>query len=297
MYMKKIALFTALLALPLSMMAQDDDMYFVPTKANKTREAESYGMPKDTYYTGSDRSIDDYNRRSWQLQPVDSAGNDVIDFTATRGVYPDSVSQGGDYQLTRQMTRFDDYTPSQAYWDGYRDGTWASPWYYNSWYSWYDPVWYWDSPWYYGPRYGWYSSWYYGSYYRPWGYYGWYAPRYYYVGRPHYGGSSRITPTRHVVHNTRHVDNRGISPASHRSYDNNRRMIDGVGSSSSRGSGSFGGGSSRSSSSFGSSRGSGSFGGGTRSSGSFGGSSSRGSGSFGGGSRGSGSFGGGRTHR
>ena len=284
MYMKKIALFSALLALPLSMMAQDDDMYFVPTKANKNREAATYGMPKDTYYTGSDRSVDDYNRRPWQLEPVDSAGNDVIDFTATRGVYPDSVSQDGDYQLTRRMTRFDDYTPSQAYWDGYRDGSWASPWYYNSWYSWYDPVWYWDSPWYYGPRYGWYSSWYYVGYHRPWGYYGWHGPRYYYVGRPHYSG----TPTRHVVHHTRNVGNRSISPASHGGYGNNRRTIDGGNSSSSRGSGSFGGGNSRSSGSFG----------GSRSSGSFGGGSSRGSGSFGGGSsRGSGSFGGGRTHR
>ena len=31
-------------ALPLTMMAQDDDMYFVPTKKNVEKEAVSYGM-------------------------------------------------------------------------------------------------------------------------------------------------------------------------------------------------------------------------------------------------------------
>lgn len=285
--MKKIVLFAALSTLPLSLMAQDDDMYFVPTKANKNREAATYGMPKDTYYTGSDRSVDDYNRRSWQLEPVDSAGNDVIDFTATRGVYPDSVSQDGDYQLTRRMTRFDDYTPSQAYWDGYRDGSWASPWYYNSWYSWYDPVWYWDSPWYYGPRYGWYPSWYYVGYHRPWGYYGWHGPRYYYVGRPHYSGRTRLTPTRHVERNSRNVSGRSISPVHGGGYGNNRRTVDGMSH-----------GSNGPSHSSGNVRSSGSFGG-SRSSGSFGGGSSRASGSFGGGgsSRASGSFGGTRHHR
>ena len=52
--MKKLILLTAVAALPLTMMAQDDDMYFVPTKENVAKEAKTYGMPKNVYYSGSD---------------------------------------------------------------------------------------------------------------------------------------------------------------------------------------------------------------------------------------------------
>ena len=198
--MKKWILLTAVTFLVLPMMAQDDDMYFVPTKENLAKEAESYGMPKNTYYSGSKRSIDDYNRRTWSSAvPIDSAGNDIIDFSAVRGVYPDSTytDAGNDYKYTRELARFDNYVSTDAaYWEGYRDGRWSSPWYYTSYYStWYDP---WYDPWYYGGYYGYYSPWRYGwySYYRPWGYYGWYTPRYYYVGRGHsytrhYAGHNR----------------------------------------------------------------------------------------------------------
>ena len=172
MLMKKWILLTAVTFLVLPMMAQDDDMYFVPTKENLAKEAESYGMPKNTYYSGSKRSIDDYNRRTWSSAvPIDSAGNDIIDFSAVRGVYPDSTytDAGNDYKYTRELARFDNYVSTDAaYWEGYRDGRWSSPWYYTSYYStWYDP---WYDPWYYGGYYGYYSPWRYGwySYYRPW---------------------------------------------------------------------------------------------------------------------------------
>lgn len=197
--MKKLMMSLLLLgALPFTMAAQDDDMYFVPTKENQAKEALNYGMPSNTYYSGSSRSVDDYNHyiRS-SVTPIDSTGNDIIDFSAVRGVYPDSTYKeraDEDYKYTRRMTRFDDYTPSQAYWDGYRDGSWSSPWYYAGYYPWYDS-WYWHDPWYYS---GWYSPWhyrygYYGyyGYYRPWHYryYGYYGPRWYgrtyrYVSRP-----------------------------------------------------------------------------------------------------------------
>ena len=89
--MKKWILFTVLCSLPLGMMAQDDDMYFVPTKENVAKEAESYGMPKKTYYSGSSRSVDDYNGRlSTSVTPIDSAGN--------------AVEEADDYQYTRRMT-------------------------------------------------------------------------------------------------------------------------------------------------------------------------------------------------
>jgi len=270
--MKKLIMSLLLLGvMPISMMAQDDDMYFVPTKENVAKEAKTYGMPTNTYYAGSSRSVDDYNRRAWStVEPVDSLGNDIIDFSAVRGVYPDSayseMADNGDYQLTRQMSRFDDYTPSDAYWEGYRDGRWMSPWYssryYNSWYSWYDP-WYWNDPWYYpGWHYGWYDPWYYG-YYSPWrpGYYGYYG----YGG---WGGSYH--GSYHPRKTTHRVQHLGGS-----NYGGHRGTSSRPGTRDYRSSGS----------SFGGSRSSGSFGGssGVRSSGSFGGGSRSGGGSFGGG--------------
>ena len=274
--MKKLILLTVVAALPLTLMAQDDDMYFVPTKENVAKETKNYGMPKNVYYSGSDRSVDDYNRRIWSsVEPIDSAGNDIIDFSAVRGVYPDStaVSESDDYKYTKRLSRFEGYTStSDAYWEGYRDGRWASPWYYSSYYPWYDSWYYWNDPWYYG-YYGyyssWYSPWYYGGYYRPWRYRGWYGPRYY--ARSHYrpSGAGRF----HVNHPA-NTGSRTYTSGNGR-FSNGSRFSNGTfgnGSTMSRGSSS----STRSSGGF---SGGGSFGGGTRSGGSFGG----GGGSFGGG--------------
>ena len=162
--MKKLILISLLIgALPLSMVAQDDDLYFVPKKSSKVeRVNDNYGLPRETYYAGSNRSVDDYNRRMSTYVPIDSAASDIIDFNGELGVYPDSLD---DYTLTRKMERFDDYSLSDnaAYWAGYQEGRhdlwWHSPWYYRTygWYNWYDP-WYYD---YYGYpyyRYG-YSYW------------------------------------------------------------------------------------------------------------------------------------------
>jgi len=202
---KKVLSFCLFAFLPLNMAAQDD-MYFVPSKANVAKEAEEYGMPKNTYYSGSQRTIDDYNRRAWsQVTPIDSTGNDVIDFSAVKGVYPDStyseLAQEKDYQYTKRLTRFEGYALSDAYWDGYRDGRWSSPWYYNSWYSWYDyDPWYWGRPYYYS----WYSPWHYG-WYDPWYYgrYGWYGGYGWYTG-PWYGGRTYVSrpATRRTTYNS-----------------------------------------------------------------------------------------------
>lgn len=196
--MKKLILLTLLSSISLSMVAQDDDMYFVPTKANVAKEAKKYGMPQNVYYSGSNRSVDDYNRRAMIGAPIDTTANDIIDFSAVRGVYPESdslMAESEDYKLTRRMSRFDDYTPSEAYWDGYRAGRWSSPWY-NTWYSWYDP-WYYDSWWYWNDPF-YYSSWY--SWRYPY-YYSWYRPLYsrpIYIGGGYRGGSySRAGVTHH----------------------------------------------------------------------------------------------------
>ena len=272
MKMKKLIMSLLLFGvLPIAAVAQDDDMYFVPSKEVKAKEVYNYGMPSNTYYSGSSRTTDEYNRRMIAA-PTDSLGNDIIDFSAVRGVYPDSIAQteqGEDYQLTRRMTRFDDYTPSQAYWDGYRDGRWSSPWYYNRWYSWYDyDYWYWNDPWYYG-SYGYYGGWYspyYYGYYRPWHYYG-----YGYYGSRWYASTVRTTP--HQGRRTTYRnDNRSFGRTTNTSrttYDGNR---------------SFGSNRSSSNSSFGSSRSSsGGFGGGGGFSGGGGGArTSSGGRSFGG---------------
>ena len=257
--MKKLILLTIVSAFSLSLMAQDDE-------ENVAKEAKKYGMPQNTYYSGSNRSVDEYNRRAQFSYPVDSTGNDIIDFSAVRGVYPDSISgstaENDDYKLTRQMSRFDDYTPSEAYWDGYRAGRWSSPWY-NSWYSWYDP-WYYDSWWYWNDPF-YYTSWHYGWRY-PYYYSTWYSPRYY---RPYryYGGGYVSRPSRSSGNSaqTMRYYNR-------RNYNVNGSRRDGRGTSAgnvgvgSRSSGSFGG-----SSSGAGSRSSGSFGGGSRSGGGGGG--------------------------
>ena len=203
--MKKLLLFSMLvIALPQTMSAQDDDLYFVPKKTTAPEVAQDrFGMPKDTYYSGSDRSVDEYNRRFKSRVEVldgDTTKNDIIDFSAEKGVYPDSL-QIEDYKLTKRMSRFEDYrlADNAAFWAGYdagrRDWGWHSPWYYSS-YGWYDPWYYsswrwydpWYDPWYYGYA-GWYDPW----YYRPgWGW-GW-SWRYPYY-RPHYvvisGGGRR----------------------------------------------------------------------------------------------------------
>ena len=65
--MKKLLLISMLIgAMPLAMMAQDDDLYFVSKKKKSVvvEEAQDqFGLPKDTYYAGSNRSVDEYNRR------------------------------------------------------------------------------------------------------------------------------------------------------------------------------------------------------------------------------------------
>jgi hypothetical protein len=193
--MKKLLLISMLIgAMPFSMQAQDD-LYFVPKKKSveKSVVVENNVQQPVSTRTDGGRSIDEYNRRmksSYQVIDGDTAKNDIIDFSAEQGVYPDSIKEETeDFELTKKMSRFDDYqlADNAAFWAGYHAGVdmwaWHSPWYYTryGWYGgWYDP---WYSPYYYSSwRYGWYDPWYYS-------YYGWYDPWYYgYYGYPYYYG-------------------------------------------------------------------------------------------------------------
>lgn len=299
--MKKLLLISMLIgAMPLALMAQDDDLYFVPKKKKMIEET----------------------TERYAAQKSDAVNNDVIDFTPEQGVYPDSLEE--DFKITKRMSRFDDYVlaDSAAFWAGYEPGRdswgWHSPFYYSR-YGWYDP-WYdpWYNPYYYTSwRYGWYDPWYYGSWrygwYDPWyyGYAGWGWPyyRHYYptyvvvgggprhshigtgtirrdgsTGSHYYGGyrgavagnSSRMSSLRHRAESL---------GGSRRTSGNTVRS--GSGNFSGYRGGNSGGSynNSRSTGSFSGSRSSGSFGGGSSSrssGGSFGGGGSRGGGGGGG---------------
>ena len=208
--MKKLLLISLLIgAMPLGMAAQDD-LYFVSKKKSVESTTDKYGLPRDTYYSGSDRSVDEYNRRSSHYELIDTTKSDVIDFNGEVGVYPDSLG-GEDYKLTKKMSRFDEYDISrnEAFWAGYNAGrydwAWSSPWYYSR-YGWYSS---WYSPWYYDV---WYDPWYYRGWYDPW-YAGWYGPWYggwrypyvyntYYVGGRYYANNHTGT-IRHSSSNGR----------------------------------------------------------------------------------------------
>lgn len=213
--------------------AQSDDMYFVPKKVKKVPVAQVDALyDRPAYYVGSDRDVDEYNRRrrfrsSYQTIGADSLQNDVIDFAAGDGVYPDSlgldstvttrrvkrarldVDEEDDYRYCRRMQMFDGwYDPwfygySTFYGPYWRAG-WYDPWMYG-YAGWYGP-WGWN---YYG--YGWpyYSSaWYWGGYPHVWGYpYGWARPVMAY--RSGHTGTLGYYDRSHYVGGTRRNDNRG----------------------------------------------------------------------------------------
>mgnify|MGYP004668143079 FL=1 len=248
-------------AMPLTMTAQDDDLYFTPKKSAKTDVSERFNRDSNecpAYYCGSNRNVDEYNRRGklksyYQKIGTDSLGNDIIEFHEGDGtygkadldsnitIYPGSEryydDEDSDFAYSRRMGRFDGF---YGYWDPAFYGTyWGSP-YWRSYYSWYDP---WYDPWYgpyyagwYGPHwhYGWGAHYGWGGYYGwGWPYYGcggWYGPRYYaYSGptgtRNHANGGGRFFGKRDSNNNdnrNRSFGNRNNTNNSSRWNDNNR---------------------------------------------------------------------------
>lgn len=243
--MKKFFLISILLgALPFSMVAQDDDLYFVPKKKTAEKMTDKAGMPKDTYYSGSNRSVDEYNRMKSRYEVIDndSTISDVINFDAVQGVYPDSLASE-DFELTKKLQRFDDYDVSDnaAFWAGYQAGRntswgWHSPWYYRSygWYGgWYDP-WmysYLYDPWFYsyggwygGPWSYWYDPWFYDSFAYGWG------PLWHYYGWNHYWGN--LGGGRHYAYRNGNTGTINRNGSTYRGY--NSRMFSGSRSASLR---------------------------------------------------------------
>ncbi len=225
--MKRLFLLLTLAsAMPLAALAQDDDLYFTPSKAAPTTNE------APAYYSGSKRSVDDYNRygiRSmYQKIGRDSLGNSMVRFRPGYGVLPDTTYVdtayigralgANDYTYTRRMSRWDGFYDPWFY--GYY-GPWRwgyagyySPWYYYN--GWYDPWYYdyagWYDPWYYGYG-GWYNPWYYGyGGWYGWGYpyYGWYGWGWPSGGYVYNGGNPRgYTGTRTWGLND-HASNSGV---------------------------------------------------------------------------------------
>lgn len=204
--MKKLLLISLLLGASLLNISAQDDMYFTPKKKGEVKQVEAQKTKvAETYYSGSDRDVDEYNRRnlhsSYEMLGTDSLGTDIIDFTAGNGEYSDSTIfadnydsyyaddfDDSDFQYSRRMGRFYDFY-------GWYDPVFFSYYHYPYWrhgyYGWYDP-WYsrWYDPW-YNTYYGWgYYGWGW-PYYRDW--YGWYRPYY-----PGYYGSGWVTYAGHT---------------------------------------------------------------------------------------------------
>ena len=195
--MKRFFLLSVLAgALPFTAAAQDDDLYFTPKKAADTEHKVPFKSQVESpaYYSGSNRDVDEYNRRGklksyYQKVGTDSLGNDIIEFRSGDGRYAslgDSavVYQGSatyyddddDYAYTRRMGMYDDY---YGWYNPYFYGYWGGP-YWAGRYGWYYP-WFdgWYDPWYCSSWYGWGYPYY--RHYGWWGSpaYGWGGPRYY----------------------------------------------------------------------------------------------------------------------
>jgi len=316
-----------------------DDLYFTPKKesaAEKTaRQQARQRRMEGTYWVGSNRDADEYNRHRGPARPRrgsfrseysviadsvvgDSTMADVINFVAGDGTVPDSAAIDTAMMVGRAPMRGTRYGAEGYYPDDdepYDDGDdycysrrlglyYGYPGYYHPWmygrYYYPSAYWYYDpwyDPWYYGYA-GWYDPWYYGY---GWG--GWYRPWYGYYGwgYPHYHGGG--------VHYAGHTGTLGRydrgnrfdmeRPGAAGTTTASRRRATGAGRSYSNGSSTFGSrrGTSGTTRSYGNQRSSSSSSFGTsRSGSSFGSSRSGGMGSRGGGGFGGGSRGGGGSH-
>ena len=168
--MKKLIIFSLLFGVVSTKMMAQDDLYFTPKKTSKVEPVEEKVQENTVYYRGSERDVDEYNRRNlrsyYQKIGTDSLGNDIIDFEEGNGTYPDTIyvyddfDDFNDFVYSRRMGHFDGfYGWYNPYF--YRYWGWGRPYWRSSYWGWYDP-WYYD----------WYDPWY-GGYYGYYGYYGW----------------------------------------------------------------------------------------------------------------------------
>ena len=199
--MKQIIFFVMLLALPIGMAAQVDDLYYVPTKKKANKEVKSNTVSIGTKTVGSTgtsggtqvtrinaksndrivngRSEDEYNRRTLPAQEYEYEEEDTI--------YTDEATDGTDYTYSTRLVRFhsprrssvvssplywnvvyesgvDNWTiyDDGVYWDIYPGYTTYSTYYSHPWH--YHS---WQFGWHTGYGFGWHHSPFYWSY-TPW---------------------------------------------------------------------------------------------------------------------------------
>ena len=109
------------LVLPLNVAAQDD-LYFVPTKANVKKTSENYGMPKDTYYCDIISDVEDF-----EAMPVTATTGaaDVegkfASWTFTKcNVAAPGTDTKADGTHSVQMKLPSQFTTSATYYDAYQ---------------------------------------------------------------------------------------------------------------------------------------------------------------------------------
>lgn len=211
--MKRNVLLLALVGLmPMLAVAQDDMYFYTNGDADKVATPVKKIVPTakaPTYYSGINKSDDEYNRRGkfrsyYQVIGKDSLGNEIVEYTkegkdgryqVTDTVYSNYIRyttrDDDDFAYSRRMSRFDGYYG--AYYDPWFASAFYDPFYYGSRWGWrssfYDG---WYDPWYSAYYGGWYGSpYYYSGWHRPYyGYYGWGGYPYYgyYYSRPYYRG-------------------------------------------------------------------------------------------------------------
>ena len=178
--MRKLLTIVWLLA-PLTLLAQINDIYFVPTKKSAKEEVQNVAttiIEQQIVEENSSMSLrdeDEYNRRyssSYTVAPEQES--DDYEYADEEQVVTRSysISDDEDYKYASRLVRF--HSPGRV--------LLSSPWYwdvvYNSGYSnWtiYDDGTYWDiytDDWFYRPSWSWsyYSPYYYAGCYNPWGY-------------------------------------------------------------------------------------------------------------------------------
>lgn len=194
---KSVFLISALLFLSVGAYAQDDDMYFTPSKTSKVNKTDkqplkiqdgSYDEDDDAVYDAdysngkkySDAEIDAYNRRGYNVSKDtlfigdgDKEANDYADR------YADEYDSN-DYYYSGRLARF--HEPAVNIYFGYGVPYWGWSYGYYDWAWGYDPYWSWNYGWgwnWYPRYYGWYGGWgwsYPWHYHYGWNDWGWHRP-------------------------------------------------------------------------------------------------------------------------
>ena len=194
---KSVFLISALLFLSVGAYAQDDDMYFTPSKTSKVNKTDkqplkiqdgSYDEDDDAVYDAdysngkkySDAEIDAYNRRGYNVSKDTlfiGDGDKEANYNADR--YADEYGSN-DYYYSGRLARF--HEPAVNIYFGYGVPYWGWSYGYYDWAWGYDPYWSWNYGWgwnWYPRYYGWYGGWgwsYPWHYHYGWNDWGWHRP-------------------------------------------------------------------------------------------------------------------------